>query len=170
MGIKVFDFDIMARDAGATTTAQLIATGRKFLIEFENHIRRCLPVILESTLTGKSVLKRIEFAKQHGFRVELHYLDVCRLQLAAYRVGQRVRLGGHDIPAQVQQRRFPRSRENILPAALLCDETVIWDNSGRKGPVPLVRLLASAPPVFAGDPPGWVRQLTAGYLAAIKTG
>ena len=163
LGIKVFDFDALARQAGALTNAQMIETGRRFLAQFEAHILRQEPAVLETTLTGFSILKRSGFARQNGYRTELHYLTLDSIQLAKLRVCQRVILGGHGIPDDVQERRFLRSRKNVLHAALSTDETVIWDNSTKSGPDPLVRLLPDTSTIIARNLPRWVKELVKAY-------
>jgi predicted ABC-type ATPase len=68
----------------------------------------------ESTLASQMLARRLERLKQHGYLVCLVYLWLPRVELALARVAERVRAGGHDVPAAVVRRRFDRSRVNFF--------------------------------------------------------
>lgn len=68
----------------------------------------------ESTLASQVLARRLERLKQHGYLVCLVYLWLPRVELALARVAERVRAGGHDVPAAVVRRRFDRSRVNFF--------------------------------------------------------
>ena len=60
----------------------------------------------ESTLASQVLARRLERLKQHGYLVRLVYLWLPRVELALARVAERVRAGGHDVPAAAVRRRF----------------------------------------------------------------
>jgi predicted ABC-type ATPase len=68
----------------------------------------------ESTLASQMLARRLERLKQHGYLVCLVYLWLPRVELALARVAERVRAGGHDVPAAAVRRRFDRSRVNFF--------------------------------------------------------
>lgn len=68
----------------------------------------------ESTLASQVLARRLERLKQHGYLVCLVYLWLPRVELALARVAERVRAGGHDVPAAAVRRRFDRSRVNFF--------------------------------------------------------
>jgi predicted ABC-type ATPase len=67
----------------------------------------------ESTLSSHALAKRLARLQQHDYRVHLVYLWLPTADLAVARVAERVRVGGHDVPADVVRRRFAQ------PAQLL---------------------------------------------------
>jgi predicted ABC-type ATPase len=68
----------------------------------------------ESTLASQVLARRLERLKQHGYVVYLVYLWLPRVELALARVAERVRAGGHDVPAAAVRRRFDRSLVNFF--------------------------------------------------------
>ena len=52
----------------------------------------------EITLTGQSILRNIQKAKEQGFSIELYYIGLNSPELAVERVNSRVANGGHGIP------------------------------------------------------------------------
>ena len=68
----------------------------------------------ESTLANHVLARRLERLKQHGYLTQFVYLWLPRVELALARVAERVRAGGHDVPAVAVRRRFDRSRVNFF--------------------------------------------------------
>ena len=113
---------------------ELIAAGRLFLSEVQRFIQLRTTFAFETTLAGKTYLKRIRDLLRDGWRVDLIYLWLPSVELCRERVAERVVHGGHDIPEEAIIRRFPRSVSNLLGHyAPLCSSTVCLDNSS---PVP----------------------------------
>lgn len=83
----------------------------------------------ETTLCGKTVLKNIALAKENGYRVELHYVGVASAELAKERVANRVKDGGHGIPASDVERRYVESFQNLKFVLPLCDIAAFYDNT-----------------------------------------
>jgi predicted ABC-type ATPase len=107
-----------------------ITAGRLFLKEMRQFIQKRESFGLETTLSGKSYLSIIQILKQNGWRIELYYLWLPSIEFSAKRVEERVKHGGHNIPLQDIQRRYPKSIDNLLNHyAPLCDLTVCMDNS-----------------------------------------
>lgn len=83
----------------------------------------------ETTLCGKSILRNIEYAKQLGYRVEMHYVGVESVEIAKERIAYRVAHGGHGIPDEDVERRFIESRRQLKIVLPLCDMAVLYDNT-----------------------------------------
>lgn len=66
------------------------------------------------TLLSEKLVKRIQNLKQKGWTVTLYYLALENLNLSKQRVEERVLHGGHNIPAQDIERRFPKSVYNLF--------------------------------------------------------
>jgi predicted ABC-type ATPase len=84
----------------------------------------------ESTLSSRTFAPFLRDLKERGYRVSLFYFSLKSASLAVRRVKMRVRLGGHDVPADIVKRRFARSIANFfwLYQPLL-DEWTLFDNS-----------------------------------------
>lgn len=117
-----------------------IEAGRKAIELFKFAIRHNISFSMESTLSGKSILQRMEVAKRN-FYTRLNYVGVDDPKINIARVKARVKAGGHFIDEETIKRRYQISRENLIQAILLNDETFIYDNSSDS---PKIQLVISA--------------------------
>src|SRR5262249_27156220 len=109
--------------------AGALRAGRILLGEFRDSVQRHETFALESTLSGKTYVSLLRGAKQHGFRIFLHYLWLPTPTIAIARVRERVKKGGHHVPAADLRRRFSRSLEHLASDyAPLADKWAVWDN------------------------------------------
>jgi predicted ABC-type ATPase len=92
----------------------LLAASRLFLREIEKHICDRQTFAFETTLSGRSYLKLIHRLQTDGWQVKLIYLALPNVTMSKMRVAERVLHGGHNIPQQDIERRFPRSLQNLL--------------------------------------------------------
>jgi predicted ABC-type ATPase len=122
--------------AGAVKAARLL------LREVHETIRDGKTFGLESTVSGLTYIRVLRDAQRRGYAVKLFYLWLPSAEVAVRRVRERVRKGGHDVPAADVRRRFERSLRNLVRQYLpLADEWRILDNSGS-----LPRLVADGTP------------------------
>lgn len=117
-----------------------IEAGRKAIELFKFAIRHNISFSMESTLSGKSILQRMEVAKKN-FYTRLNYVGVDDPKINIARVKARVKVGGHFIDEETIKRRYQISRENLIQAILLNDEAFIYDNSSDS---PKIQLVISA--------------------------
>ncbi len=75
------------------------------------------------------------------------------------RVQARVLKGGHDVPEEDQERRYPRSFRNLLPAVDLADEAVLLDNSLSEGHRIVGLKLSGTGLLFFEPTPLWLERL-----------
>ncbi len=80
--------------------------GRAFLREVRLNILERQNFGFETTLSGLSYRNLIRDLRSTGWRVEMLYLALPSIEMAKFRVAERVRHGGHDIPEDVLERRF----------------------------------------------------------------
>lgn len=114
--------------------------GRLLLRELREQIALGETFALESTLSGRTYVNLFEKAKKRGYRIELHFVWIPNPQEAIRRVRQRVKEGGHHVPAGDIRRRFSRSIAHLLnDYAPLADRWFLWDNSA-----PPAKLLAES--------------------------
>ena len=96
----------------APETAALKA-GRLMLEEISGCVRRGESFAFETTLAGLSYLSRIRQWREQGYHVSLFFLSLPDVETAIARVAERVRQGGHHIPANVIRRRFTAGLRNL---------------------------------------------------------
>lgn len=94
--------------------SETVAASRLFLSEIKAHVAARRDFGFETTLSGRGYLRLIEQLKADDWRVELIYLALPDVAMSKRRVAERVAHGGHDIPIDVIERRFPRSLNNLF--------------------------------------------------------
>ena len=115
----------LAHDASAVKAAKLL------LHELHDAIDHHQTFALETTLSGLTYLRLLRQARQRGYIVKLFYLWLPSPDVAIRRVRERVRKGGHHVPAADIRRRFGRSLANLFRYYLPLTETwSLLDNSG----------------------------------------
>lgn len=108
-----------------------IPAGRLMLHELSRHFAARKSFAFETTLSGRSYLKRIEQWQAAGYRVKLIFLQLASPEEAIARVAQRVKQGGHNIPEMVIRRRFTAGMENFVNLyAAKVDAWALYDNAG----------------------------------------
>ena len=86
----------------------------------------------ETTLSGRAYAGGLRDWRAAGYRIRLDFLWIPHLAITNGRVRQRVRKGGHDIPEDVQARRFQLGIRNLAELYRpLVDWWRLYDNTGR---------------------------------------
>lgn len=83
----------------------------------------------ETTLSGKSIIKAIQQAKELGYEIHLRYVGVSSPEIAKARVANRIVHGGHGVDGDTIERRFISSKNNFLAVVPLCDSVIVYDNT-----------------------------------------
>ena len=83
----------------------------------------------ETTLTGKSILKTIDRAKELGYELQLFYVGVSSTEIAKERIKSRVEKGGHHIENDIVEKRYYESLKNLKEILLKFDKVYLYDNS-----------------------------------------
>jgi len=122
--------DLIAAGLSPFAPEKVAIEASKILLD---RVRECLrkgeSFALESTLSGKSHLRLLLQAKSKGYRIILHFLTLPTVELAQERVRQRVKQGGHHIPADVIKRRFERGLANLDRYKQIADDWKVWDTA-----------------------------------------
>lgn len=105
-----------------------ILAGKESIKLFNNCIKNKIDFSFETTLTGKTILEKIRFAKENNFYIKLFFILTDNVNLNKYRVANRVALGGHFISETDIERRYERSFENLSNVLKLSDESFIYLN------------------------------------------
>jgi predicted ABC-type ATPase len=143
-GLSAFRPQDVALEAGRITLARLDhleSQGKSFAFE--------------STLASHALARRLARLKERGYGVHIVYLWLPIVDLALARVAERVRAGGHDVPADAVRRRFTRGRDNFFALYRpLANRWRLYDASAITGP----RLVATGGyqrPTRIRDPETW---------------
>jgi predicted ABC-type ATPase len=123
------------------------AAGRIMLARLDELVASRVDFAFETTLASRSFLPWLEELATHGYRKHLVFLALPWPEMAIERVRERVRSGGHDVPAEVIRRRFHRGLKNFFQLyTSAVDSWYLYDNSQLDN----VRLIASR--MFGADP------------------
>jgi len=103
--------DEIAKELDSTDVSRhKVKAGRIFFEELHTWLEGEDSFVIETTLSGKYLLKYIRKAKGKGFRVSLVYLFLETPDANVLRVANRVLNGGHDVPTDDIIRRYYRSK------------------------------------------------------------
>jgi predicted ABC-type ATPase len=106
-----------------------LSAGRDVLEQIQIHLKANRSFAVETTLAGKVYLQTMLDAHRLGFRVCLIYIGTSDVSIHLTRVAQRVELKGHNVPEADIRRRYKRSLDNLLIAAVRSDLVILFDNS-----------------------------------------
>jgi len=110
-----------------------LAAGRLLLSELDRLAGARVDFAFESTLSGLTYATRLRNWKAAGYRIEIVFLRLASVRLALRRIADRVRQGGHAVPAQDVRRRFHRGWENFETTYRpLADGWAVYDNSAEQ--------------------------------------
>jgi predicted ABC-type ATPase len=116
--------------------AAAIAAGRLMLAQIEQLVASRKSFAFETTLSARSYAQKIPSWQEAGYAVNLFFLSLPDSEQAKQRVAQRVRQGGHSIPADVIERRFIAGLTNF--EALYKGIVNRWVLYDARGTIPFV--------------------------------
>ena len=154
----MIDPDAIAREAVRGTLAQ---AGREAVRRRRAALAARKTHLVETTLSGNSVLRLMEEARAVGYWIELHYVSLESSAQALNRIRTRVAEGGHDVPAPDVRRRFARSLANLPTAMARADEAHLYDNSDPDLPHREVAILTADTRWTAENIPDWAARAVA---------
>lgn len=113
-----------------------------------------------------STAGRVEFVKRasaNGYFVRLFYVGTDDPAINARRIAQRVREGGHDVPAEKIVSRFARAMENLSKVITIVDRAYVYDNSiDDRAPQLLFRTRdGKLAKIYTSPLPGWAQPAQA---------
>lgn len=111
-------------------TKHQVKAGRIFFQELKKRLDEHHSFIIETTLSGKYLVKYIKKAQSNGFEVEMIYLYLQKPIANISRVATRVLRGGHHVPKDDIIRRFYRSKELFMYVYKdIVDKWIMYYNS-----------------------------------------
>ena len=106
--------DVIARGLSAFDPDRAaMAAGRVMLARLAELARQRESFAFETTLASRSFAPWLRDLRASGFAVHLFFLWLSSPDLAVERVADRVRSGGHDVPADTIRRRYRRGVRNF---------------------------------------------------------
>ena len=107
-----------------------IEAGRIMLNRIKHLVETGEDFAFETTLATKSYVSFIQKAKERGFKVTLIFVYLNSIELAKQRVKDRVSKGGHNIEAEVIERRYHAGLKNFLHLYMpVSDDWLVFNNS-----------------------------------------
>jgi predicted ABC-type ATPase len=107
-----------------------IEAGRLMLARIEELLKSQQDFSFETTLSTRSFVSTINTARDKGYYITLIFFWLESIQLAKDRVKKRVTEGGHNIEAEVIERRYTSGIRNLFKLyANRVDSLLIYDNS-----------------------------------------
>lgn len=125
----------IAQSMGKTNSNDyIIGAGRVALNLIGRKLKQKQSFIYETTASGRGHIDRLKEAKANGFKVITIFIGISSVKLAKARVIQRVAEGGHDVPQEVQERRFEKIIGTFPEMLKESDISAVFDNSGSGSP------------------------------------
>jgi predicted ABC-type ATPase len=108
-----------------------IKAAKLMIQQIDECIKRKESFAFETTLSGRTYIKKIREMKADGYEIIIYFLKLASVDLAIERVKLRVTQGGHNVLRDDIIRRFARSWVNFQTTYKpLVDSWVIFDTSG----------------------------------------
>lgn len=105
--------------------------GRIMLRRIRELVAARADLAFETTLSGRSYAALFRDMRAAGYRIDLEFLWISDLAVCRDRIRQRVAKGGHDVPDDVQRRRFHLGLRNLATLYRpLIDHWRLVDNTG----------------------------------------
>ncbi len=109
--------------------AAALQAGREVVATLDRLMSDGADFAYETTLSSAQSLAVMRRARSTGYDVSLVFVLLSNADLNVARVGQRVAMGGHDIPEAVVRRRHEGAMARLRLAVPLADFVVVFDNS-----------------------------------------
>jgi len=110
-----------------------IKAGKLVLKQIQEFADRGLDFAFETTLSGRSYVSLFSDLKEKQYSLHLFFLWISSPELAIARIKDRVREGGHNVPAEDVRRRFFRGLNNFFNLyEPQLDTWILFDNSKTK--------------------------------------
>ncbi|MEI7841088.1 MAG: AAA family ATPase [Methylococcaceae bacterium] len=100
--------DIAFQLSPENTASVRVTAGREFSRRLSDAIQNQQSLVIESTLSGGSLARTIDKARQQGYQITIVFVFLDSETLCLHRISERVQQGGHDVPEEDVRRRFKR--------------------------------------------------------------
>lgn len=116
------------------------------------------------TVFSDPVGDKVSFLKEvseSGYQVLLCFIGLSTVNLSDERVAMRVTQGGHDVPTEKLDARFPRTLANLQLAIQELPRVLVYDNSDLASPFRRIAYFEDGTPIEVEHPiPAWLEFLS----------
>lgn len=123
MGI-IIDPDVIA----LKQQCDRLTAGKIAVAKVKECLQKGINFSQETTLSGRRTLQTIQKAREEDYYIRLYYIGVSTAEESLYRIANRVRKGGHNIPADYVYRRYNKRFKDLAEILPYCDEVHFYDN------------------------------------------
>ncbi|MCI5752415.1 MAG: hypothetical protein SOU50_05185 [Oscillospiraceae bacterium] len=120
----IIDTDMITSELGGDR----IKGGKEAIRLINDCIARGISFTQETTLSGKRTIKTINNARENNYYICMYYVGVSSSEESIARIANRVRKGGHNIPAEDVIRRYAHRIDDLLRVMSYCNEIFFYDN------------------------------------------
>ncbi len=126
--------DLIAQGLSPFSPQQVaIKAGKLVLEQIREFSAKNVDFGFETTLSGKTYLKKIKSLKDKGYHLHIFFLWIPGSTLAVARIKERVAEGGHNVPTVDVKRRFDRSIVNFFKEyRFLVNSWMLFNNADIK--------------------------------------
>lgn len=150
---RVIDPDYIAKKHNYN----MIMAGKQAIKEINDCLSMNVSFTQETTLAGKRIEKTIIQARKQGYYIIMYYIGLNSMEESLYRIENRVRKGGHNIPKEDVIRRFDNRYSSIKDVLCYCDEVHFYDNEN--GFVKVAEIKNNVFRYFSDYKPIWITEL-----------
>jgi predicted ABC-type ATPase len=157
-GLRFINADVLAGELGidAYQAAEVAATLRQELVNQEESF-------VFETVFSDPVGDKLSFLKnaaQRGYTVVFCFISIADADRSEERVAMRVSQGGHDVPTEKLNARFPRTMTNLKQAIQELPCVLIFDNDDLQTPYHLAAVFQNGrPTLLAKSVPAWLQPV-----------
>ena len=155
----IIDVDKITAELGGNA----LAGGKAALKKINECISRGVSFTQETTMSGRRTEATAQAVAEKGYRVRLYYIGLDSAAESISRIANRVKRGGHNIPAPDVERRFAGRWEAVSKVLPYCDEAEFYDNDN--GFVLVAEYRNGELRTVGNLIPGWLKELQA-YLSS----
>ena len=130
--LNFINADLIAQGLAPFQPDKAVIKAAKLMIhQIDECIRKEESFAFETTLSGRTYIKKIREMKVKGYKIIIYFLKLASVDLAIERIKLRVSQGGHNVPLEDVRRRFERSWINFRTIYKpLADAWIVFDTSG----------------------------------------
>lgn len=163
LGLPFINADMIAKKAfGEDASAKALTAAKMADARRLELIQDATSFIMETVLSdsGGHKLRFFRKAQAAGFALEVYFIGLNSVELSAARVQGRVDAGGHDVPLDRINARYPRILENLRELCSIADRLTIFDNSSVDEPYRLIACLEHGQLLkLCEAPPSWTKPI-----------
>src|SRR3954471_21302911 len=131
-GLPFINADVIAREMQIDAyAAAAIASGSR-----NRYVEEKRSFVFETVFSDPAgdKLEFLKNAAQSGYTVILVFIGIASASVSEKRVGMRTLQGGHDVPLDKIQSRFPRTLANLAAALRTVQNVFVYDNGDLSDP------------------------------------